>query len=904
MRIHFFLSIFALLLHTQVYATLTVTKQTCNHQEGLALSQGDITLGWQMHSDRNGDKQTAYQICVYENITNKQVYSTGKVKSSQSQLVSIPSLHPNKHGYYWQVRVWDGKHRASAWSGKQHLRIVPSDIDAKWIGAISRKDAKLPQGRFSNGVFKKDSFKTLWAPVDTLSVKSIIMRKAFETSKRSITDAIVYVSGLGHYELKINGEKVGDSEFAPLWSEYEKTVYYNVFDVTSLLRSGRNAISVLLGNGFFNVQRQGRYSKLQTSFGPPQLLLRMEINYDDGSSQAIVSNTDWHYTLSPITFNSIYGGESYDARMEIAKCHLPHYNDSHWKQAVEVEGPIGTLAAQTAPPVKIMERYGIQQVTTLPADSIEAASKATKRTIHPSVFIADMGQNLAGFPEITVSGQRGQKVTMVVSESLNKYGVCDQRQTGRQHYYEYTLKGDGIETWHPRFSYYGFRYIQVEGAVLEGQVNPHQLPVIKKLNSCFIYNSAPEVSTFECSNPLFTQTHRLIERAERSNMQAVFTDCPHREKLGWLEQDHLCGPSLLYNYNITSLVPKVIRDITDTQKTDGMVPTTAPQYVSFGNLFDDSPEWGSTLIILPFMYYDFYGDSTLIIRNYSAMKRYADYLESRATDGIVNHGLGDWYDYGPWRAGFSRNTPIPLVATAHYIYDLQLLCKAAQMMNKPQDKQMFEQRLNMVTNAFNHTFYKADSCKYGTGSQASNALPLFLGICGNNKDKVLASLLADIAAHGNRLTTGDVGNRYLFQTLAHNGKNDLLYSMLNHYETPGYGFQLKYGATTLTEQWDPREGASWNHFMMGQIDEWLFATLAGISNQPGTHGMQHLRIAPTLVGDLQWVKASTETLYGKVRVECSTTVLTVEIPVGSEATVVLPSGTEHAVGSGTHTFQF
>ena len=493
---------------------------------------------------------------------------------------------------------------------------------------------------------------------------------------------------------------------------------------------------------------------------------------------------------------------------------------------------------------------------------------------------------------------------MVVSESLNKYGVCDQRQTGRQHYYEYTLKGDGIETWHPRFSYYGFRYIQVEGAVLEGQVNPHRLPVIKKLNSCFIYNSAPEVSTFECSNPLFTQTHRLIERAERSNMQAVFTDCPHREKLGWLEQDHLCGPSLLYNYNITSLVPKVIRDITDTQKTDGMVPTTAPQYVSFGNLFDDSPEWGSTLIILPFMYYDFYGDSTLIIRNYSAMKRYADYLESRATDGIVSHGLGDWYDYGPWRAGFSRNTPIPLVATAHYIYDLQLLCKAAQMLNKPQDKQMFEQRLDMVTSAFNQTFYKADSCKYGTGSQASNALPLFLGICGNDKDKVLASLLADIAAHGNRLTTGDVGNRYLFQTLAHNGKNDLLYSMLNHYETPGYGFQLKYGATTLTEQWDPREGASWNHFMMGQIDEWLFATLAGISNQPGTHGMQHLRIAPTLVGDLQWVKASTETLYGKVRVECSTTVLTVEIPVGSEATVVLPSGTEHAVGSGTHTFQF
>ncbi len=904
MRIHSFLSIMALLVNMQAFATITITRQTCNHQDGLALSEGGVTLGWQMRSDTNGDIQTAYQITVCENITGKQVYATKKMKSSQSQLIGIPALLPNRHGYYWQVRVWDSKNKPSAWSKKQYLRIVPPTIDAKWIGAISRKDAKLPEGRFANSVFKKDSFKALWSPVDTLSVKSIILRKSFDTGKRNITDAIVYVSGLGHYELKINGEKAGDSEFAPLWSEYDKTVYYNAYDVTSLLRSGRNAVSVLLGNGFFNVQRQGRYSKLQTSFGAPQLLLRMEINYDDGSSQTIASDTDWRYTLSPITFNSIYGGESYDARMEISNCHLSHYDDSHWQQAVEVEAPQGTLTPQTAPPVKIMERYGIKEVTTLHADSLEAASKATKRTIHPSVFIADMGQNLAGFPEITVSGERGQKVTLVVSEALNKYGVCDQRQTGRPHYYEYTLKGEGTETWHPRFSYYGFRYIQVEGAVLDGQPNPHHLPVLKELNSCFVYNSAPEVSTFECSNPLFTQTHRLIERAERSNMQAVFTDCPHREKLGWLEQDHLCGPSLLYNYDITTFVPKIIRDITDTQKEDGMVPTTAPQYVSFGNLFDDSPEWGSTLIILPFMYYDFYGDSTLIVNNYSAMKRYAQYLDSRAENGIVSHGLGDWYDFGPWRAGFSRNTPIPLVATAHYIYDLQLLCKAARMTGNAQDEQLFGQRLGEVTDAFNRTFYKADSCKYGTGSQASNALPLFLGICGDNKDKVLASLEADIAAHGNRLTTGDVGNRYLFQTLARNGRNELLYSMLNHYETPGYGFQLKYGATTLTEQWDPREGASWNHFMMGQIDEWLFSTLAGITNKPGTHGMRHLRIAPTLVGDLQWVKASTETLYGTVRVDCSKTAITVEVPVGSDATVVLPSGTEHTVGSGVHTFNY
>ena len=332
-------------------------------------------------------------------------------------------------------------------------------------------------------------------------------------------------------------------------------------------------------------------------------------------------------------------------------------------------------------------------------DSLAAASKATKREIDPSVIVADMGQNLAGFPEITIEGKRGQKVTMLVAEKLTQQGACDQRQTGRQHYYEYTLGSDGTETWHPRFSYYGFRYIQVEGAVREGEPNPQGLPVLKKLSSCFVYNSAREVSSFECSNELFTKTHRLIERAERSNMQAVLTDCPHREKLGWLEQDHLCGPSLLYNYDMTRFAPKVIRDITDTQKSDGMVPTTAPQYVSFGNLFDDSPEWGSTLIIMPFMYYEQYGDSTLITANYGAMSRYVDYLTSRADSGIVSHGLGDWYDYGPWRAGFSKNTPVPLVATAHYIFDLQLMTRAARMTGNTADADKYSKLLAYTTDA-------------------------------------------------------------------------------------------------------------------------------------------------------------------------------------------------------------
>ena len=886
-----------------------VTQISCNYQKGrMAIVADKARVGWQYEVKMlHPLAQEAYRIEVLERVTGKRIYDSGEIRSTESQLITLPPLPTNAYGYSWRVKI--GIHKASKskgrkkgalvwsdWSQAQDIRVVPADLldisstrqpvvsTPQWIGAITKSAARIPDGRWSNEVFKKDTFVTRWDKVDSLSSRSIILRKEFRTS-RAIADAVVYVCGLGHYEMSINGQRVGDSEFAPLWSEYSRTVYYNTYDVTRLLREGGNAVAILLGNGFFNVQRGNRYSKLQTSFGPPQLFLRMDITYSDGTTEHVVSDGSWRWCKSPVTFNSIYGGESYDARLEQEGCLEPSFDDSHWSAAVVVEGPEGRLFPETASPVKIMERFDIQSIRRIEKDSLASASKKTKREVDSSAFVCDMGQNLAGFPSITVSGRRGQKITLLVSERLTRQGVCDQGQTGRQHYYEYTLKGGGVETWHPRFSYYGFRYIQVEGAVMEHQANPDNLPVIHHLQSCFVYNSTPETSTFWCDNELMTKTHRLIERAERSNMQAVLTDCPHREKLGWLEQDHLCGPSLFYNYDMTTLVPKIIRDIVDTQKSNGMVPTTAPQYVSFGNLFDDSPEWGSTLVILPFMYYDMYGDSTLITDNYEPMRRYVDYLTSRADDGIVSHGLGDWYDYGPWRAGFSRNTPVPLVATAHYIYDLQLITEAARMTGRHDDERKYKALRDHVTASFNRHFYHPDSCYYGTGSQTSNALPLFLGIVGEHKEAVLQNLINDIHAHGDRLTTGDVGNRYLFRVLADNGQNELLFRMLNHYEAPGYGYQIAQGATTLTEQWDPRQGSSENHFMLGQIDEWFFRSLAGIRQRPGTHGMRHLVIDPQPIEGIGRVKASIHTLYGEVKVDYNPATNTREVQVPSGCTL-------------------
>lgn len=902
---------------------ITVSRLTCEMQEGMVIVEGYPRLGWAMSSSENGTRQTAYQIEIREACTGRSVWNSGKVKSSQSQLISTQEADIHRYSpysYVWRVRVWDETDAPSEWSREAKFRLAPEGFSsAKWIGAITREDARLPEGRrFHGAELKKPEVKAAWAAVDTLAKKSICLRREFRTDKK-VVEATASVCGLGFYEFSLNGKKVGDSEFAPLWSDYDKSVYYNTYDVTELLQKGENVAGVLLGNGFYNVQG-GRYRKLLISFGAPTLLFSLVINYEDGTRETIYSDNDWKYDLSPITFNCIYGGEDYDARREQKGWNKIGFNDRQWRPVVVQEAPKGMLRPQKAAPVKIMECYDIQKVTKLTLEQIASACKSTKRTVDPSAFVLDMGQNLAGFPEITVRGKRGQKVTLIVAEALTDEGACNQRQTGRQHYYEYTLKGEGDETWHPRFSYYGYRYIQVEGAVLKGQKNPGKLPVLKNIQSCFVYNSARKVSTFECSNPIFNAAHRLIEKAVRSNMQSVFTDCPHREKLGWLEQVHLNGPGLLYNYDLTAFAPQIMRNMADAQHANGAMPTTAPEYVVFEgpgmDAFAESPEWGGALVIFPYMYYETYGDDSLIKKYYQNMRRYIDYLSTRADNHILSFGLGDWYDYGDFRAGFSRNTPVPLVATAHYYMSVEYLIKAASIVGNDYDVRYYSSLAYDIMVAFNERFLNYDTAQYGTGSQCSNALPLFLRLtqsAGHQgiyemdyrlNRKVFMNLVKDVEAHGNRLTTGDVGNRYLIQTLANYGADELIYKMFNHEEAPGYGFQLKFGATTLTEQWDPRQGSSWNHFMMGQIDEWFFNSLAGIRPYV-KNGYQIVGVAPKPVGDLKYVKCSYDTPYGVIAVdwthENGTFTLNLSVPVNTTAVVTLPGEKEpKEVQSGTY----
>ena len=740
--------------------------------------------------------------------------------------------------------------------------------EAQWIGAITRKEANIPRGRHYSGNVIKQT-KAEWDKADPLSHRSIILRRSFKPYKR-VKHAELRICGLGFYEATINGQKVGESEFAPTWSDYDKTVFFNTYDVTRQIKQGDNELRVLLGNGFYNEQG-GRYTKLKVSFGPPTLLYFLYVTYDDGLRERLYSDSKWQWTESPITFNSIYGGEDYDARIEPAD----------WKPVVIMEGPDGRLRPQIVHPVKIMERYPVKDIVR-----------------KDSVLVLDMGQNLAGYPEITIEGKTGQQLQITPGETLDKNGMVDQRQTGRPHYYTYKLKGDQTEVWHPRFSYYSFRYLQIEG----------DIDVLKKVESCFVYNSAERTGSFECSNPRINATHQLIDRAIRSNWQAVWTDCPSREKLGWLEQDWLNGEALVYNYDARRMIEQTMQNIVDAQHEDGSMPEIAPEYTQFTGTwakpFQESPEWGGAIIALPMLYWQHYGDLDLADRHYDAMKRYLGYLVSKDSCFILNMGLGDWYDYGPGKAGFSQNTPVSLVSTAHYYQWMCYMYVLAKHLGHKQDAQWFNLRADSIRHAFNREFYNAKKKIYGTGSQCAQSLALYLKLVPNGDyQAVLQNLIKDIKAHNYRLTTGDIGNRYLFSVLIQNDQRELLYTMLNHDDVPGYGYQIKKGHTTLTEQWNPDMGASMNHFMMAHIENHLIPDLLGIRRSG-----ELIEIEPHPVGDLTWCKGSTMSAYGEIKVswkrEKDVFSLDIDIPHDGFADVYLPySGQAESVGEGHHHFE-
>ena len=709
---------------------------------------------------------------------------------------------------------------------------------------------------------------------DDLNGALPILRRVV-TLDRPIARATVDLCGLGQHELHVNGTKVGNDVIEPPWTNYAKTCLYVTHDLTQLLKSGENVIEVLLGNGMYNVPSSKRYKKFKGSFGPPKLILELRLAFADGSNRTIVSDESWQYASSPITFTCIYGGEDYDARIQ----------PTDWKSAKIVDGPGGVLKPALSPPIRVLNTF-------VPIKVSEPK---------PGVRVFDLGQNFSGWPKITARGRAGSTIKLITAELLDQDGFASQKNSGSPVYFSYTLCGDGEETWHPRFSYTGFRYLQAEGDIdalvgVEGQ---------------FIHSSAKVVGNFECSSDSFNRIHALILNAIKSNFQHVLTDCPHREKLGWLEQTHLMGPAVFYNFDAASLYAKICADMRDAQLPNGCVPTIAPQYTTFKppwDYFNDSPEWGSAMVINPWLIYQRTGDRAILEENYDAMKRYVEYLHTREQDGIIDYGLGDWYDIGPGEPGVAKLTSKAVTATGIYLYDVAILSEVAKLLGHKDDVNRYLEFSLRIREALRKRFYNPTTKRFDTGSQTAHAMALF-GLISPAEDSqaVLEHLVADIRERQNHITAGDIGFYFVIRALSDRGRSDVIFDLLSRTDPPSYGAQLAAGATTLTEAWDANPKNSQNHLMLGHAEIWFYEYLAGISFDLSRRADQ-VRIRPAIVGDLTQARASYESIRGLIASEWQRSGkgvnLKVTIPPDVTAEVEIPGTTltRRAVGAGEHEF--
>ncbi len=840
-------------------------------------------FGWQLKAAREGSRgltATGYRILVASSQQalsegRGDVWDSGRVSSEALRAVFSGVPLQSATGYFWKMRVWDGKHRGSAWSRPASFTTAllhGEDWKAHWIAASSERVQGAPLPIFRHG------FRV----------------------KKPVARALLFVSGLGQYEARINGQDVTNAVLTPGWSDYRKHVFYDTFDVTNLLKSGDNAVGVLLGNGMYNVERlPGRYTKLVASMGQPKLILQMRIVYSDGSEETVSSDQSWKTTDGPVRLSQTYGGEDFDARKEPAGWDSIGFDDSEWKNALEVDGPGGALEAEQIPLIRQMKVYSAVKVTEP----------------KPGVKVYDLGQNFAGWPRIVVKGEAGATMRMMAGELLDKDGLVTQASANAYprhgpNLFDYTLKGGSKqERWRPRFSYYGFRYVQVETS---GNAS------IEKLDGAAIYDAVRTDGDFSASNGLLTRIHKLIDFGITGNLVSVLTDCPHREKLGWLEQTQLMAASIMYNFDVRLLYEKRAEDIADEQLPDGMVPSTAPEYTIFGGAgqessdFRNTPEWGSADILAAWHAYQFYGDTDILRDHYKSMQRYLNYLETRADGHIITFGLGDWYDIGPGAPGRSKLTSAGITATGTFYEDLIAMARIAAILGRPQDAAGYTQQAIEVRDAFNARFFHADTNQYDRSSQTDNAIPLALGMVpAGHQAAVLTNLVADIHAHEDTVTSGEIGYHYLVLALMQGGRSDVLYEMLHRTDGPGYGYQLAHGATALTEAWDANPHSSQDHFMLGDAEEWLYRGLAGIDFDLTRSPDERIRIAPAVVGDLESASASYHSALGMVKSEWSLhrgqLRMKVAVPAGATATVVFPrqfagrvmeSGKALAVGNG------
>lgn len=805
----------------------------------------NISFSWKL-SGEDGTRQIAYRI---------------RVATDSEALSKTPDLWDS--GKIETRRCWH-----IAYKGKP----LPSFARIFWeVEVFGANGSAIAKSQFVTGRIGEE-WPSEWFEAPREFDRYPLFRRKFEI-KQGWTSARIYVCGLGAFELQLNGKNVSSNELEPGWTNFDKTVPYVAYDINDALRAGDNCLGIMLGGGMYSISRdESRFAYSRHSFGAPKATVYLIAEYPNGETITVSGVQGWFAAPGPLTFSCIYGGEDHDARLAITGLSESDFvQDGRFVPVNKCTPPKGEMRCRQNPPVVVRRRL----------------TPVTSHTLSPDTTIYDFGRNFAGWAKIIAKGQPGQTIRLYFAELLTPEGdlLPVSPAMKDKYYHEYTFAGFEDESWRPRFSFFGFRYVKV---VTEAR--------LIDVEGEDIFSDMPLGGSFRCSNNLWNRIHDIILRAIESNAKSVFTDCPHREKLGWLEQLQLIGPGILNNFDAVPMLRKCLADMREAQLDNGMMPTTAPEYKIFDWMpaFRHSPEWGSSSILLVKLLYDACGDETLISENYDMMRRYADYLVSQSDHMILRHGLGDWDDVD-CKPSLSVHTPIPVTGTCTLYQDLRVVSWAAEMLEKDADAMKYHALSEEVKHEYNKEFFIPKIAQYATGSQTALSMPLVFDMVENEYvDKVLENLIKDIRQRGNHLTGGNNGHKYLFEALGKYGRSDVVADMLIRRDYPSYGYHIENGATALPEQWSGSHKeaphGSHNHFMMGGIDAWFYQYLAGI--QTTVKGDSIIaRIAPQVVHSVEWVDASLETVTGTIRsrwqVDGDNVQYIFDIPAGLEAEIII-----------------
>ncbi|MEN2399001.1 glycoside hydrolase family 78 protein [Flavobacterium sp. MC2016-06] len=847
-----------------------------NNPEGIDVLQP--RLSWQLKTDVNDVKQTSYQIIVastLENLNNNtaDLWDSGKVESNESvNIIYNGKVLENRQNAFWKVKIWTNKGEIQSTETAHFSMGILNYVDWKstrWIG------------------YEKASLGDSISQYSRLSAR--YLRKEINL-KKQVKNAKVYIMGLGMYELYINGYKIGNQVLAPVPTDYTKNIKYNVFDVTSQLKEGKNTLGTILGNGrFFTMRQDFKPYKIKT-FGYPKMALQLFVEYTDGTKDIIRTDDSWKVTTNgPILSNNEYDGEDYDARKELTGWNTINYNDKNWFNAEFVQEPGGFYEAQMNPNMKVME-----EVKPI---SIKETPKGT--------YILDMGQNMAGWLQLKVKGKSGDKITMKFAESLQANGslyienLRDARTTDT-----YIVKGEGEEIWEPKFVFHGFRFVEISGFTSK--------PNLDNFVGKVVYDDIKTTGTFESSDATMNQIFKNAYWGIRSNYKGMPIDCPQRnERQPWLGDRTTGAYGESFIFDNQTLYAKWLDDIKNAQTADGGLPDVAP---AFWRYYGDNVTWPGTYITVADMLYQQFADKKVIEKHYPSMKKWMVYMEKNylVKDLMTKDKYGDWC-VPPESLELihskdsARTTNGELIASAFYYHLLKKMEKFATISGAGNtDVQYYEALSQKIKTAFNAKFFNSNTNNYANNTVTANLLPLTFGMVPKNlEEKVFENIIHEVeVTYKGHISTGVIGTQFLMRTLSEYGRPDLSYKLASNNTYPSWGYMAKNGATTIWELWngntaDPKMNSQNHVMLLGDLLIWYYENIAGIKSDPEAPGFKQIIMKPDFNCGLSFVNASYESIHGLIKSNWkknkNTLLWNVTIPANTSAVVYLPEAKVDAV---------